>query len=310
MSRTLASILSVFSLLAVAATARAASPIMIDPLPISTGGGNPPPIQMPPIATCQKTLDEHKDLSWDTGIEHWAKLAWSAGLGAGVGVVADCNQLAVQGSLSINASIFGNLVQVKPLEVQLSAATKSDHSNTITLNVLAFDHTIKSYPIASSPTPLTGGFDVGYVLPDGTLDGSWDAGDFDVSYNTSVSIAADIAYNVSPTEVKVTMLSGADASAVVSASLSIYGYTKRVTTGLNILRLTQGGHLQLKQDVGNTWKADVGNFLEMDDVLGLRLALDWQGTPNDPSDDWVPIENKPKQWSNTYTYTHSFTKSF
>ena len=48
----------------------------------------------------------------------------------------------------------------------------------------------------------------------------------------------------------------------------------------------------------------------MDDVLGLRLALDWQGTPNDPSDDWVPIENKPKQWSNTYTYTHSFTKSF
>lgn len=278
--------------------------VIVTPIPIP----RPRPI---PFPICPTTLNESKTFSWDKDPASVVGLTWTGGLDGAIGVDADCNKLEAYASGGVHFGAFG--ITAKALDVKLSASTQIDHTNSIDLGVYAFGFEVKKYNLAHSSTPLSAGYDLGYILPSGApYDGSWtyapdwaDGGMASFSYNTVADVAADVYYEISPTIVKVVTLSAANLSASINASVGYHDVTLSQSATLNIGRLTQGGHATLKQDVGTAWKADVANSVSLNNVMGIDLSID------------VPLLGKkslfnmaPKQWWDDYTLTKNFTNAF
>jgi hypothetical protein len=295
--------LALSGLCAAATHAHAAVPID-GPLPVW-----PPIIKLPPPA-CTATLNEKKTLSWQKGSQSAAGKSWNAGIGAGVGLYADCTRLSAEASVGLTAQAYD--ASLKPLEVTLSASTKSDQTNSIDIVVRAFGHDLKRTTLAQSSTPIDGAHDLGYVLPDGTLDGQWtyapswaDGGFATVQYNTVANVAADIIYYVGPTEVTVRTIAAGQLNSALVGSVNYHDNSLSTHATLNIGRFVQGGHAQLKQDAGATWKAHAGNSVSFTNVLGISLGFD---IPVVGRKDLINLT--PGDWGDDYSYEHTFTKPF
>jgi len=270
------------------------------------------PIKVVRPAGCAASLDEKKVIPWSTGNQNGAGLNFNAGVDASIGMFADCTRLSAEGSLALNTKLYGGSLTIKPLELTISANSNSDHTNTIAYKVQAFGFTIKDKPLLSSPTAISGAEDVGYTLPNGTLDGSftyspdWAGGaTATFSYDSVAQVAAAVIYAVGPTEVTVRTIAAGNASARVAMHFKYKGVTYDKSATLDIFRLIQGGRAQLTQVSGSTWKADAANMLSLSDVLGISLTID------------IPLAGKknlftmvPKEFSNDYAFTKTFTKTF
>ncbi len=269
------------------------------------------PVIVRPPAACNPTLDEKKSITWQKGESTVAGIKWDAGVSAGIGVFADCTRLSAEGSVGVNAKLFGALT-VKALDVKLAASSKADHTNTIEYGVYAFGFKIKEKPLVSSTTPIHGAEDLGYILPSGDFDGSfsyapsWAGGAMaKVNYNSVAQVAADIIYDVSPTEVTVRSIAAGNMSAHVDGSITYKGFDLSDSANFDAFRLVQSGRAQLFQDVGSTWKAEAVNMVILTDVLGVDVGVD------------VPVLGHKSLFSMTpgglnkdYSFTKNVTKPF
>jgi hypothetical protein len=314
MKKSLALMFAFSGLAAAAAPAHAGPSIIGDPAPSilapPRGGGG----------GCRASLDEKKTLSWSKGQESAVGLDWNAGVSAGVGMFADCTKLEAYGSVGIDAQLFGlkdiedpdgkgplpAITFSKPLDVVISATTKSDNTNTVTFKTVVFGYVAKEETLASIGTSISGAKSMGYELPADLLDGSIDyptdwAGDATVGFDGEAQLSAALFWKVSATEVSARALTGGYASARLYGSVG--AYTK--TVPFSIFRLTQGGSAIMKQVSGNQWSANAGNFVAFEDVLGAQMCwnIPFVGTK-------CLFDLVPGNYVDEYSASRTFTKAF
>jgi hypothetical protein len=256
---------------------------------------------------CPKTLDATKSFKWDKTLYSGAGFDWTGGIGGSFGAVADCQQLAAVASVDLHTQAFG--LAVKPLEISVTAATKKDTTNSIDLTVKSFGYELKKKNLANSASAIDESMQESYILPNGMFDGNYSYmssyGNASLSYDTVANVAAWAMYTVKSDLVNLQMIS----SAVVNANLTGVVDTKwgSLTTNalLQVVRLTQGGHANLKPNTSGGWTADVSHTISVTDVLGVDLGFD------------VPVvghksifQMTPGDWYDDYSYTHDFAKSF
>ena len=303
-------------LVAASIPASAASRLPADPGDPTTPIGRPtdplpPRFPRPPIIVvadpCPKTLDATKSFSYDKPLVSDAGFSWSGGVGGSFGAVADCQQLAAVASIDLHTQAFG--LAVKPIEVSVTAATKKDTTNSIDLTVKSFGIELKKKNLANSASAIDESMQESYILPNGVADGNYSYmssyGNASLSYDTVANVAAWAMYTVKSDLVNLQMIS----SAVMNSSLHGVVETKwgSLTTDamLQVLRLTQGGHANLKPNTSGGWTADVSHTISLSDVMGVDLGFD------------VPVvghksifQMTPGDWYDDYSYQHDFSKGF
>jgi hypothetical protein len=301
MKKSLALMFAFSGLAAAAAPAHAASII-----------GEFTPIVLPPRGGgCTASLNEKKTLSKNLAGGTTGPISWTLGASAGVGMYADCNRLTAEGSVGLDATMFDGLT-VKPLEVKLSANTKSTGNNSLEWSVYAFGFEVKKQPIVESATPISGADSMGYMLPmkyqSGTLSYSPDwAGSAmgSVGYTAVGQVAAAVIWKASPTEVSARAITSGNASASLKGSITYKGFTYNKTVPFDIFRLTQGGRAVLKQVSGTQWKAEAANTISLTDVLNASMCWD------------IPLlgtkclfKVDADEWADDYSVSKTFTKAF
>jgi hypothetical protein len=176
--------------------------------------------------TCPKTINAGK--TWTAGHSDtvgYFDWAWSAGVGAGVRLVGDCNAIGIEASAELRGHVFGSAV--KPAEARLEAQTDKDDHQSLELKILALGMEIESYTIAESDQTLKATVLKSHVLPDelsGTLGPyelpipGYDDPEFEMGYEVVGQYLAILSYDISPQKLDADLYVYVDAGASAYAS--------------------------------------------------------------------------------------------
>jgi hypothetical protein len=246
------------------------------------------------------------------------------GLGGGIGIVADSNSMGAQASFGPTLRVLGQ--NTKPLELKLSATTKSTGENSIDLKVLAFSYELDSYNIASSTSPLEYVNSVSWSLPNavsGTYGNSYDChwipllDECRVSWSTTplvASLAGIFVLRVNSQGVQAHGLASARSYSNVRASAAVAGFGYRVTaTGSSVINFMRGLFWSSAKLVPHNahWVAAAEASYNVEDVLGAKMLLHVDLSQFDHDDvDELLFERAPKHFSDLWNYSCSFDKKW
>ncbi|MBA3458740.1 MAG: hypothetical protein H0T46_02180 [Deltaproteobacteria bacterium] len=122
--------------------------------------------EMDPGARCDD-ISANKTFNVPVYSKEIAGFGLTFGLGGGIGIVADATSMGAQASFGPTLRVFGQ--DTKPLELKLSATTKSTGQNSVDLHVLAFGYELDSYNIANSTSALEYSNSVNWSLPNAVM---------------------------------------------------------------------------------------------------------------------------------------------